>query len=99
MTASLDVGRSMPPCYLDRDTGLARAALDAARRARPGIDFGYDDAASDASHLAAHGVPTVVWGPGEPEQAHIDNESVELDEVERAVGAYAHAIVAIGRDG
>ncbi|HZY88563.1 MAG TPA: M20 family metallopeptidase [Gemmataceae bacterium] len=39
---------------------------------------------TDASPLAAAGVPAVVFGPGDIAQAHTCDEWVELDEVERA---------------
>ena len=38
------------------------------------------------------GLPTIVLGPGYVEQAHIDNEFVELAELEKAVSIYSSFI-------
>jgi acetylornithine deacetylase len=48
---------------------------------------------SDASRLSWAGTPCVVFGPGRIEQAHADDEHVDLDEVARA----AHVLVALAR--
>jgi succinyl-diaminopimelate desuccinylase len=40
---------------------------------------------TDATHLSAAGVPTVVFGPGDIAQAHTTNEWVEVDQVIAAV--------------
>lgn len=44
---------------------------------------------SNASWLSAAGVPTIVFGPGNIDQAHTDDEWVELDEVVRAAQVLA----------
>ncbi|HEV8635956.1 MAG TPA: M20 family metallopeptidase [Chloroflexota bacterium] len=49
-----------------------------------GVPYG-----TNAPGLAAHGVPTVVLGPGDIAQAHSEDEWVELDQVERAAELYA----------
>jgi succinyl-diaminopimelate desuccinylase len=49
---------------------------------------------TDASALgeALPGRPIVIWGPGEPEQAHAINESVDTGCVQRAVKLYGQAL-------
>ena len=37
----------------------------------------------DAANLAAGGIPTVVWGPGDIAQAHTADEWIALDQLER----------------
>jgi acetylornithine deacetylase len=44
---------------------------------------------SDLRHYAAHGIPTVQFGPGELRQAHAVDESVSLAEVVACAQAYA----------
>ena len=44
---------------------------------------------SDLRHYAAHGIPTVQFGPGDLVQAHAVDESVPLDEVVACARAYA----------
>ncbi|WP_406831183.1 ArgE/DapE family deacylase [Pedococcus sp. KACC 23699] len=44
---------------------------------------------SDLRHYAAHGVPTVQYGPGELGQAHAVDESVPVDELVSCARAYA----------
>jgi succinyl-diaminopimelate desuccinylase len=45
-------------------------------------------AGTDASKLARAGVPAIVLGPGSLDQAHTDDEWIELEEVARAAEVY-----------
>lgn len=45
--------------------------------------------ASDGRFFAERGIPTILFGPGDPEVAHTANESVDLDEVLTAARFYA----------
>jgi acetylornithine deacetylase len=68
---------------------VVRAAEDATGARAEGVAF-----CTDASRLNGEGgIPFVVLGPGDIEQAHTVDEWVSLDEVRRAVGVY----VAIAR--
>lgn len=59
---------------------LTEMGLDA----RPqGVPFG-----SDASKLAKAGIPSIILGPGNIEQAHTADEFVEIEQVERAFEVY-----------
>jgi acetylornithine deacetylase/succinyl-diaminopimelate desuccinylase-like protein len=42
----------------------------------------------DMTHFRAAGIPTVVIGPGELEVMHVPDESVDIDELHRAVDVY-----------
>ena len=44
---------------------------------------------SDLRHYAAHGIPTLQYGPGELRQAHAVDESVPVEELVRCARAYA----------
>jgi succinyl-diaminopimelate desuccinylase len=52
-------------------------------------------AMSDGRYFTARGVPTIVYGPGNVENAHIADEWVGIDEVISAARAYALAAVAL----
>lgn len=45
--------------------------------------------ATDGRHFAAAGIPTIIYGPGDPALAHVPNEWVGIDEVMEATKAYA----------
>ncbi len=69
--------------------GLQRVAAEEGLSPQPvGVPYG-----TDGSLLAAHGVPTVVWGPGSVVEAHSSDEHVDLGEVWVATRAYVRAIV------
>ena len=48
-----------------------------------GVPYG-----TDAWALAAAGIPTVVFGPGSIDQAHTDDEWIEIEQLERAVEVF-----------
>lgn len=45
--------------------------------------------ATDGRHFAAAGIPTIIYGPGDPRLAHVPNEWVGIDEVMEATRALA----------
>jgi acetylornithine deacetylase len=52
---------------------------------------------TDACHLSAPGgAPCVVYGPGSIDQAHTDDEWIDLDEVVAAVDVYAEIVKRAG---
>ncbi len=55
--------------------------------------------ASDGRFFAAKGIPTIIYGPGDPKLAHIPDEWVGVDEIMEATRAYALAAVALLADG
>jgi acetylornithine deacetylase len=81
LTASLINLRAAPCPALDTDTRLplVRALLRAARQRRPsGVDY-----FCDAAVLAAHGIPSVVFGPGDIAQAHTAAEWISLRQLQQ----------------
>jgi acetylornithine deacetylase/succinyl-diaminopimelate desuccinylase-like protein len=86
------VTKSWPPCLVEEDSPLARVAQEATETVSGDATFGFDEACNDASFLSASGVPTVIWGPGDPDLAHTSAEKVALSEVDRAMRMYAVAI-------
>jgi succinyl-diaminopimelate desuccinylase len=51
--------------------------------------------ASDGRFFSAAGVPTIIYGPGDPRLAHVPDEWVGVDEVLEATRAYALAALAL----
>ncbi|BBZ25914.1 acetylornithine deacetylase [Mycolicibacterium madagascariense] len=84
--------KQWPPCLLPADSPLALAAQAAAAADTADPEFGFDEACNDASFLSAAGVPTIVWGPGDPGLAHTSREKVAVADVGRAMRMYASAI-------
>ncbi|MEJ7761834.1 MAG: M20 family metallopeptidase [Thermomicrobiales bacterium] len=79
----------------DPDSTLVRSML--AANAHLGLDgdlTGFS-MASDGRFFAAAGMPTIIYGPGDPKLAHVPDEWVGVDEVLAATRAYALAAVAI----
>ena len=52
--------------------------------------------ASDAAILAEHGVPTVLFGPGEPSMAHVRDERVSLAQMREAAKGYLALLAGLG---
>jgi acetylornithine deacetylase/succinyl-diaminopimelate desuccinylase-like protein len=68
-----------PAMETDIELPLVRAFLKAAGQARPlGVDY-----FCDAAILAAAGMPSLVFGPGDIAQAHTLNEWIAVDQLER----------------
>lgn len=61
-------------------------------QARTGKGFGFCDFATEAACFAPTGASFLVVGPGEPQDCHVTDESVDLAAVDRAVELYASAI-------
>ena len=70
-----------PPLETDSRRPLVREFLRCAGQSKPaGVDF-----FSDAGVLAAAGIPSVVFGPGDIAQAHTVDEWVALNQLERGM--------------
>ncbi len=78
-TISSSKGAPALPLETDAKLPLVRQFLGAAKQARPvGVDY-----FCDAAVLAAGGIPSVVFGPGNIAQAHTADEWISLAELER----------------
>ena len=89
MQAAVDVLVWADPFETAAEAAIVQAAI-AARRALglAAAPVGYQQA-SDGRFFGAHGVPTIVLGPGVAEGTHVPDESVPLAQVAEAAKLYA----------
>lgn len=88
--AEASVVDEMPPMECD-DPGFARTVREAARE-DGAAEFVVKPHATDAGHLAEAGSSCVVCGPAERGEAHTDDESVAVEELERAERVYRRVL-------
>ncbi|NIA07270.1 MAG: M20/M25/M40 family metallo-hydrolase, partial [Actinobacteria bacterium] len=86
------------PCFkIDARHPLVRTAQKALSKALgERIEPSVVTYASDASILAAHGVPTLIFGPGEPSMAHVSDERIELAQMRQAAKGYLRLLAELG---
>jgi succinyl-diaminopimelate desuccinylase len=75
----------------DPDSPVVRAMLAANRRLGLNTDLTGFSMGTDGRHFAALGIPTIIYGPGDPRLAHVPDEWVGVDELVDATRAYALA--------
>jgi acetylornithine deacetylase len=81
-----------PPLDTAEDTALVRRiqkALEAEGLDPSAIPLPY---ATDAAMFARHGIPGVILGPGDAAEAHTAEESIDLGELEKAVGVFRRIV-------
>lgn len=81
LSAKISSAKLAPALALETDTRLplVRQFLRSAKQPRPvGVDY-----FCDAAVLAAGGIPSVVFGPGDIAQAHTSDEWISLAQLER----------------
>jgi succinyl-diaminopimelate desuccinylase len=99
LQADVEVLQAGPPIETPLDAPLVRTAQGVARDlGLPDEVVGYHQA-SDGRFFAERGIPTVLFGPGDPDVAHTPNESVDLDEVITAARFYALLGLRLLREG
>lgn len=79
----------------DEDAPLVRSMLGANRHLGLSTEPTGFSMATDGRYFARKGVPTIIYGPGDPSLAHVPDEWVGVDEVIQATRAYALAAVAM----
>ena len=90
---------SLPPLNTEPSHPLVIGMTEARRRVLGadhrviGMPYG-----SDAAWLSAAGVPAVVFGPGSIDNAHTDDEWVEIDDVVRAAQVLAELACILGAE-
>jgi len=89
LQADVEVIQSGPPFETPLEAPIVQVAREVAQMLGLSPDpVGYQQA-SDGRFFAERGVPTILFGPGDPALAHTANESVDLDEVVAAAQFYA----------
>jgi acetylornithine deacetylase/succinyl-diaminopimelate desuccinylase-like protein len=84
--------KAWPPYITDPDQPLVRAAVQSSQRTGRQGRIRTGQAAADSSWLGYSGIPTIVFGPGDPPQAHTTNERLGLDELRDAIATYVGLI-------
>lgn len=89
LQADVEVLQAGPPVETPLDAPLVRTAQEVARElSLPDAVVGYHQA-SDGRFFAERGIPTILFGPGDPEVAHTPDESIDLNDVVAAARFYA----------
>jgi acetylornithine deacetylase/succinyl-diaminopimelate desuccinylase-like protein len=79
----------LEPVEVPETSPFARLILEAVGQARPGPVF---MAGTDAPHLVRAGIPTAILGPGSLALAHCADESIAVDSLTQATGAYERVV-------
>lgn len=78
---------------------LSSKGLQALKRVMEKINSNYDfvglQYGCDASKIAEHHIPTVVFGPGSIDQAHTNDEWIDIDELLYAIDIYSKVFLTI----
>lgn len=84
-----------PAVLTEQESPLAEAMIGANRRlGLPETVRGFS-MATDGRYFSRLGVPTIIYGPGDPGVAHIPDEWVGIDELLQGARAYVAAILAL----
>jgi acetylornithine deacetylase/succinyl-diaminopimelate desuccinylase-like protein len=84
--------KAWPPYLIDPEHPLVRAARTAVAESHCPSELGTDLASDDSSWLGGAGIPTIILGPGAPEQAHATDEHIFVEELEKAIEIYTRLI-------
>ena len=82
---------SMEASLTEDDHPLVRSMVKANAYLGYDTTLGGFSMGTDGRHFSRHGIPTIIYGPGDPRLAHVPNEWVGVDEVMEATRAYALA--------
>jgi len=86
-----------PPFEQATDGPAAALVAAACERALGRATFAVAPWASNAGFFGFAGIPCVVFGPGHIAQAHTADEFIDVEQMRRAVGAYAEIIRGAGQ--
>ncbi|MBA3274402.1 MAG: M20 family metallopeptidase [Chloroflexia bacterium] len=77
------------------DSPLVKAMVGANQRLGLSTALGGFSMATDGRFWARKGIPTIIYGPGDPKLAHVPDEWIGIDELLQATRVYALAAVAL----
>jgi acetylornithine deacetylase/succinyl-diaminopimelate desuccinylase family protein len=84
----LNIVREWPSYYLDNNNNFLLKCLNQLNQVNPIKTLDVDQASDDSSWLAREGIPTILYGPGDPLEAHSSNEKVLLSDLLEAIEFY-----------
>lgn len=88
-----DRGEIFPASSIEQDHPAVQAlAAIHERAAQSEVQYAMWPSVSDAGWLSLAGIPTVIYGPGRLEEAHIIDEWINLDDLTTAARIYAEMI-------
>jgi acetylornithine deacetylase/succinyl-diaminopimelate desuccinylase-like protein len=91
--AEVSKGAIQYPSEISRDSELVNHILGGCREAGlPEPAFYYSHVALDAGYFTMNGCAATMWGPGEVEMAHTNEESVLVEDVQDIANAYLGTI-------
>lgn len=76
------------PMQTDLDHNLITALLDASEKAAHIRQIDSASMATDASSFTSMKIPTPIFGPGNANKAHTQNEFIEISDLEKGLNAY-----------
>jgi len=85
---SIDVVRDWPAYFLENDNAFLQKSLAALNNLNPSKTVDVDLASDDSSWLAQENIPTILYGPGDPLEAHTSNEKVLVSDLLEAIHFY-----------
>jgi putative selenium metabolism hydrolase len=90
----LQARRFLPAWRLDEEHPLTAALVAAVEGAGMPVEIGVWGFCTNGSEsMGVRGIPTIGFGPGWPEDAHVIDESVAVDEVRKAAEVYRRLAV------
>ncbi len=87
--------KGTPATLTEEDSPLVQAMVGANDRLGLSTSLRGFSMATDARFFAHKGIPTIIYGPGDPRLAHVPDEWVGVDELLQATRAYALAAVSM----
>lgn len=90
-----DTGRGGAATLQAEDAPLVRSMIGANQHLGLSTEPTGFSMATDGRYFARKGIPTIIYGPGDPKLAHVPDEWVGVDELIQATRAYALAAVAM----
>jgi succinyl-diaminopimelate desuccinylase len=87
--------KGTPATMMAEDSPLVQAMVGANDRLGLSTSLRGFSMATDGRFFAHKGIPTIIYGPGDPRLAHVPDEWVGIDELIQATRAYALAAVSM----
>ena len=90
--------RVMAPWRIDPEHPLVQTCLEAVTIAGAAPELGVWGFCTNGSESARRGIPTIGFGPGRESDAHIEDESVSVTEIQTAAVVYRHLALFVARE-